>query len=111
MARELAATCDPDSCGPDHAQLAIPCLGVNFPGAESGNPQMCAGRILPWLQDTDEAGVWHDLWRVTNRDVVVLDAANTRVAVFNCTVHDLADPANYAALKAILLDAAHRSGP
>ena len=108
MARELDATCDPDSCGPSHAQLAVHCLGVNYLDAADGNPEMCAGRILPWLQDTAEQRVWQDKWQVTSRDVVILDAGNSKVAVFNCTVHDLAVPANYEALKAILLAAAGR---
>jgi hypothetical protein len=109
MARELSATCDPDSCGPGRSQLDVHCLGVNHMDAASGNPQMCAGRVLPWLQDTAEQRVWQDRWQVTARDVVVLDAENVKVAVFNCTAHDLAVPENYAALKAILLAAAHRA--
>jgi hypothetical protein len=111
MSRELSAACDPDSCGPGHEQLTVHCLGVNNIGSESGNPEMCAGRILPWLQDTSAQQVWEDKWRVTFRDIVVLDAENQRVTVFNCTEHNLADPANYEALKAILLQTANRSSP
>jgi hypothetical protein len=78
--------------------------GVNSADAASGNDLMTEGRVLPWLQDPDDA-VWTS-WDVTNRDVVVLDPANSKVAVYNLTVHDLADPANYAELLAILRSAA-----
>ena len=78
--------------------------GVNHPDASSGNADMTDGRVLPWLQDPD-GGVW-TLWDVTNRDVVVLDETNLKVTVYNLTVHDLADPANYAELLAILRNAA-----
>ena len=82
---------------------------MNAIDAASGNAEMYAGRILPWLQDTAEQRVWQDKWQVTSRDVVVLDAENRKVAVFNCTTHNLADPGNYEALKAILLAAANRA--
>ncbi len=47
-------------------------------------------------------------WEVDYRDVVVLDRWNQPVAVFNLNPgqHDLADPADYAALRALLLSAA-----
>jgi hypothetical protein len=74
--------------------------GVNSSDAASGNALMTAGRRLPWLQDATGA-VWTS-WDVTNRDLVILDAANAKAAVYNLTVHDLSDPANYAELLAIL---------
>jgi len=74
--------------------------GVNSFDAASGNALMTAGRKLPWLQDATGA-VWTS-WDVTNRDTVVLDPANAKAAVYNLTVHDLSDPANYAELLAIL---------
>lgn len=80
-------------------------LGLNAVGAESGNEAMCQGRVIPWLQDSTDTNVW-GAWNVTYRDVVVLSPENVRVAVFNLTTYDLADSANYAALKRILLDAA-----
>src|SRR5213082_3121051 len=73
-------------------------LGVNQAGSESGNDLMCAGRTLPWLQDTIAQNVWGS-WAVTNRDVDILDAANVKVDVYNLTVHSLAKPPNYAFLK------------
>lgn len=45
-------------------------------------------------------------WSATWRDVHVVDAASERVAVYNLTEFDLAEPSNYAALKDLLLDAA-----
>ena len=111
MQRELTATCDPDSCGPQHPMRSIGILGVNIIGAESGNGEMCAGRLLPWLQDTPAQKVWEDKWQVNYRDVVILDSQNHRYAVFNLTAYSLENPANYAALKALLLQAAGRPVP
>lgn len=82
-------------------------LGINEIGQESGNAAMTAGRMLPWLQDTADAGVWRQ-WAVTFRDVVILDAQNRRVTVYGLTQHDLANAENYAALKNLLIDAASR---
>ena len=80
-------------------------LGCNQIGSESGNPTVVIGRDLPWTQDTIAENVWVE-WGVTYRDVIVLDADNIPVAVYNLTTNDLADPANYAALKQILKQAA-----
>jgi hypothetical protein len=111
MQHELAATCDPDSCGPVHLMRAIQILGVNAIGAESGNAAISAGRTIPWLQDTPAQNVTAGTWHVTNRDVVILDSQNRPYAVFNCTTYDLGVPANYAALKTLMLQAAHRPVP
>jgi hypothetical protein len=80
-------------------------LGCNQIGAEAGNDENCAGRDLPWLQDTIDQHVWTQ-WQVTYRDVVILDADNIPVDVYNLTTYDLANPANYAELKARLRAAA-----
>jgi len=80
-------------------------LGCNQIGAEGGNPSMVAGRVLPWTQDTAAQHVWTQ-WRVDYRDLVILDANNVPVGVFNLTIHNLADAANYATLKAMLKQAA-----
>jgi hypothetical protein len=89
----------------ENAASIIRNLGINQIGAEAGNLDNCNGRDIPWLQDTTADDVWTD-WAVTYRDVVVLNAANEPVAVYNLTVHDLSDSANYAELKQILKDAA-----
>jgi hypothetical protein len=76
-------------------------LGVNDAGHERGNTAMTSGRTLPWLQDTAADAVWTS-WAVTNRDLVILDAANVKRDVYNLTSNDLADPVNYDELKARL---------
>ena len=85
--------------------VEIELLGVNRIGSETGNASITSGRTLPWLQDTQQQDVWVD-WQVTYRDVVILDEENRRIGVFNLTEHDLADTAQYAALKTMLLEAA-----
>ena len=80
-------------------------LGVNAAGEESGNAAMCSGRTLPWLQDTPQQNVWGS-WRVEWRDVVVLDANNNVILIYNLTAHDLGNPANYSELRDALLAAA-----
>ena len=82
-------------------------LGVNAVGEDADNALVCAGRTLPWLQDTAAANAW-GLWNVTYRDVIILDAENRVYAVYNLTQHDLANAANYQALKSLLLAAAAR---
>ena len=85
--------------------LAIRISGINAPEQESGNAGMCAGRVLPWLQDTKAANVW-GRWQVDFRDVVVLDDENKVVTIFNLTVNNLEKPANYDSLRTILITAA-----
>lgn len=83
---------------------AIALLSVNAVGFESGNADFVMGKTTPLLQDTQAVNAW-GLWQVTYRDVVVLDAQGRRRDVFNLTANDLAVPANFSTLKAILLDA------
>jgi hypothetical protein len=85
------------SANPDSA---IRILGVNEDGQQGSNDLAVANRTLPWLQDIDGAA-WAG-WTVTYRDVVLLDAENRKVAVFNLTDHDLGRPEEYAALLALL---------
>lgn len=76
-----------------------------MPGFESGVADMADGRDLPLLQDTDAVDAtteWAAIWR----DVIIVDADNQRVTVYNLTEHNLAEPANYAELRDLLLDAA-----
>ncbi len=76
-------------------------LGVNEIGHESGNPAITTGRNLPWLQDVAGQDAWTK-WAPVLRDVIILDTANIKQAVYNLTVNDLAITANYNALKALL---------
>ena len=87
-------------------KVQIQILGVNETGHESGNVSVTTGRTLPWLQDTPSENVWAPC-PVTWRDVIVLDAQNHFVAVFNLTAHDLSNPTEYAALKSLLVNTAN----
>ena len=62
-------------------------------------------RDIPWLQDTAAQDTW-GLWGVAYRDVVILDGDNEVYSVFNLTTNSLSVPANYDALKALLVQAA-----
>lgn len=77
---------------------------MNRSDAASGNASTTVGRTLPWLQD--QGGQVWTAWGVQYRDVVILDAQNRPVAVYNLTVNDLQNSANYDALKTLLLQAA-----
>lgn len=90
----------------DDWPLEVQILGVNAIGSEAGNEAACEDNELPWLQDTPEEHVW-DKWNVAYRDVVILDANNARVAVFNLTDNDLKYSWNYDALLAKLRSAAY----
>jgi hypothetical protein len=85
-------------------------LGVNPFAHSSGNEDICRGRDLPWLQETQADDVWGD-WAVTYRDVIVLDADNVAVDVYNLTVHDLSVAANREELKEKLRAAAGGDPP
>ena len=89
----------------ERPDLSIELHGVNAIGHESGNAQACNGRVLPWIQDDPSRRVG-DIWSVTYRDVIILDANNVVVAIYNLTAHDLVLTANYAELKALLISAA-----
>ena len=71
----------------------------------SGMSGMAALGDIPVLQDTSEFFVWES-WDVTFRDVVILDRANQKVGEFNLTTDSLSNPANYEALKALLIASA-----
>lgn len=85
-------------------QPGIHILGVNEVGQESGNALACEGRDIPWIQETLESQVWGP-WEVVYRDVVILDADNQKIGVFNLTTESLSIPANYQALRTLLLNA------
>ena len=100
----------------ENPELNIKILGINEAGHESGNPDIIAGRDLPWLQDINDdtsddddsdfdSDTWNS-WDVEFRDVVITNAENEQVAVYNLTNNDLANSDNFAALKSLLLDAA-----
>ena len=79
-------------------------VGINAIGLESTN-SLVVDRTLPWLQDTNAAGVW-GAWQAAWRDVVLVDKKNAQLgAPYNLFDHDLNDPAAYAELKQRFLDA------
>lgn len=88
----------------ENPETGIAILGVNEAGY-GNNEAICEGRDLPWLQDTQEDD-WWGTWEITFRDVVILNRDGNEEAVFNLTEHDLGNPKNYAAFKALLLDVA-----
>src|SRR5262245_1482164 len=96
MAVELRAT---------NPAINIEILGINRIGQEPFNDLITDGASLPWLQDTTEADVWNR-WKVTWRDVRILDAQNRLVAVYNLTTYDLSVARNRETLKQLFLSAA-----
>jgi hypothetical protein len=88
----------------ENPETGIVILGVNEAGY-GNNEAICEGRDLPWLQDTQEDD-WWGTWGITYRDVVILNRDGNEEAVFNLTEHDLGNPNEYAAFKALLLDVA-----
>ncbi len=50
----------------------IQILGVDYKGYDHWNPQMTAGRTIPWLQDTAQIDAWN-VWMVLFHDIVILD--------------------------------------
>ena len=80
-------------------------IGVNAEGREAGNDLTCAGRDLPWLQDSTTENVW-TVWDVGYRDVFIVDQENRLVDVYNLTTYDLANPESYETLKGLLVAAA-----
>lgn len=87
------------------AAAGIAIHGVNAVNLHHENDLMCEGRDIPWLQDTAEVNAWL-AWDVVYRDVVILDRDNVKVGVYNLTTYDLSVPANYDALKTMLIEAA-----
>lgn len=83
----------------------IELLGLNLTNYASFNSLATTGRNIPWLQDRMEIAAWQK-WSVIYRDVRILDPLNRLVGVYNLTTHNLLIPANYQALKKMLLDAA-----
>lgn len=85
--------------------VAVSILGINQVDQDALNELTCEGRDIPWLQDTWDDLVWGS-WHAEWRDVIILDRDNQKVSVYNLTEHDLSDPAAYAELKAMLVEAA-----
>ncbi len=68
---------------------------------------MTDGRDLPWLQQEADTDVWTN-WSVTYRDVIIIDSDNRVTDIYNPTDQTLANGGNYAALKALMVNAANQ---
>ena len=94
-----------------YPQLRISLLGINEEGHEFGSSVLAEEGDIPWLQDVDAdnndvSDVWYDLWQITFRDVLILDADNSPLTSMNLSQSNLGEPESYASLRDLLLDAA-----
>jgi hypothetical protein len=80
---------------------------MNQIGAEGSIPEMCQGRTIPLCQDDTQQKV-EERWKVTYRDVVILDPLGRPAAVYNLTKHGLGRTTAYDSLKAMILEIANR---
>lgn len=85
--------------------MPVRIFAINETGYEMGFGALDPEHTLPWIQDTATVNAWES-WAVEYRDVVVLGPEGQRLSVYNLTTHDLADAANYAALRDALREAA-----
>jgi len=85
-------------------KLDVQILGVNRQGKESGNELIIAGRTIPWLAELEEQNVWGE-WKVSYRDVVIIDKENMVVEVYNLSQNSLEETTNYDYLKSQIRDA------
>ncbi len=103
----------------NYPSLNVSILAINERGQESANGLATTDRSLPLLQDVDaNADGTSDIWTSWNaawRDVRIVDKNNNlrtdpdpQNPIYNLTSHSLADPANYAYLKARIITAADR---
>ena len=88
----------------EHPELQLALLAIDAQGHEGGLPDVATTGNLPCLQDTAKDDVWGS-WGAEWRDVYVLNRENEVTAVYNLTLFSLSDPANYATLEALLIDA------
>ena len=85
-------------------------LAINEEGQERANLTAAALNDLPLLQDVDadndnDSDAWED-WGATWRDVRIVDANGELSGVLNLTRNDLGEPANYANLRDMIVEAA-----
>lgn len=83
--------------------MVLHIVGINAAGLEGANPDITYGRVLPWLQDPDDA-VWR-LYGAAWRDIFLLDADGVVLDERNLTEFSLTDGANAAAYADVLRDA------
>lgn len=81
--------------------LRVDVLGVNRIDQAAFNDAVINERRLVWIQDNEMARLW-DSWEVTYRDVMIVDASNELIAVYNLTMNSLEIPAHRATLLQML---------
>ena len=90
----------------DAANLPVPVkiLGVNQNGFQVADydATFCNGRDIPFLEEGPDYDVWA-AWNVRYRDVVILDEDNVVIGVYNLSDNNLAEAANYEALRDLLI--------
>ena len=107
----------------EHPELNISILAINMIGAESGTVQAAESGSLPIVNDSETETIWEH-WGETAgtapdtmeycaendcgqwRDLFILDRQNQPIAIYNLTLNNLSDDANYNELKQMLIDAA-----
>jgi hypothetical protein len=85
--------------------LPIQIVGLNE-SDKTTTDSFTSDRDLPWLQDTVDQSVWKE-WNIQYRDVLILDATNEPVMVFNLTQYNLSDSENYETVKTAFKDLAN----
>ena len=107
----------------DHPELNIALLSINKIGAESGTVQAAESGNLPMVNDSETEMIWANWGLIANgapdtleyctendcgqwRDLFILDKQNQPIAIYNLTLHNLAEEENYTELKQLLIDAA-----
>ena len=92
-------------------EAGVQIVGVNRIGLEEYVADNMAGLSLPVLQDTLSVSAW-DTWMSNNRDLFILDESGALVTIHLLSPPDeggqgmVGSPENYAAVKALLLEAA-----
>jgi hypothetical protein len=89
----------------ENAALPIQIIGLNE-SDKTTTDSFTSDRDLPWLQDTVDQSVWKE-WNIQYRDVLILDATNEPVMVFNLTQYNLSDSENYETVKTAFEDLAN----
>ena len=87
----------------DEAGLPIAIIGLNGIDKDT-KTDFLEERDLPWLLDTDEQDVWNQ-WHIQYRDLLILDAENQPLEVYNLTNYNLSTDA-YDTVKNSLIDLA-----
>ncbi len=83
------------------SDLNVEVIGINRSDQAANNGLVVNYQTLPWIQDTNEVGVWN-AWEVTWRDVRIVNGRGELAAVLNLTSHNLYDDSNRSLMKQLL---------